>query len=232
MPFNWLLSAWERGPRHWLSCPDMALAPAPERGPPPLRPSPRARQGPGADVSEKNSSFTSRSGPSAGAGSCLDVTLPRCLRSRPAPQPGRRLWRLSQDPAGALVGSACGPGPGRRLCLGPAHLHSRCAEGWAAGPASSRTAVTAAGQGPAGPLDLPRPRLVVVQSRLFVQVPRTYRRRGPSSQTVAGGPGYIPPPQPASGLSGHLGVCELGGEGPLQAQGVVSGGRRARHLSL
>lgn len=111
MPFNWLLSAWERGPRHWLSCPDMALAPAPERGPPPLRPSPRTRQGPGADVSEKNSSFTSRSGPSAGAGSCLDVTLPRCLRSRPGPQPGWRLWRLSQDPAGALVGSACGPGP-------------------------------------------------------------------------------------------------------------------------
>lgn len=186
---------------------------------PPLR----ARQGPGADVSEKNGSFTSRPGPSAGAGSCLDVTLPRCLRSRPGPQPGWRLRRLSQGPAGAPVGSACGPGPG--------HLHSRCAEGRAAGPASSRTAVTAAGQGPAGPLDLPRPHLVVVQSGLFVQVPRTCRRRGPSSRTVAGGPGYAPPSRPASGLSGHLGVCELGGEGPLQAQGVVSGGRRARHLS-
>lgn len=27
VPFNWLLSAWERGPGHWLSCP--------EHGPPP-----------------------------------------------------------------------------------------------------------------------------------------------------------------------------------------------------
>lgn len=48
--------------------------------------------------------------------------------------------------------------------------------------------------------------------------------------TVAGGLGSIFLPRPASGLSRHLSVCELTGEGPLQAQGVVSGGWCARHL--
>lgn len=71
-----------------------------------------ALQGPGADVSEKNGSFTSRSGPSAGAGSCLDVTLPRCLRSHPGPQPGWRLWRLSQGPVGAPCELRVWPLPG------------------------------------------------------------------------------------------------------------------------
>ena len=56
------------------------------------------------------------------------------------------------------------------------------------------------------------------------------RRQGLSFQTMAGGPGSVFLPQPASGLSWHLSVRELAGEVPLQAQGVVSGGRRARHL--
>lgn len=37
-PLNWLLSAWERGPRHWLSCPHVAPCPSPERGPPATAP--------------------------------------------------------------------------------------------------------------------------------------------------------------------------------------------------
>ena len=53
---------------------------------------------------------------------------------------------------------------------------------------------------------------------------------GDSLSSQTGPLGSIFLPCPASGLSGLLGVCELTGEGPLQAQGVVSGGWRAGHL--
>lgn len=209
--------------------------PRPQSEGPPSRPRAplplRALRGPWAVVSEENGSFTSSSGPSAGAPSCLwhqAVSQPRCLRSRPGPQPGGRLprpSRSSEGPGGLRVRPWPRPEASPRPCLSP----RGCAEGLGCGTRLVLAALTAAGQGPAGPLHTPRPRRAV-QSRLSVQVPCVCRRRGPSSQTVAGGPGYIPPPSPASGLSRLLGVCELGGEGSLQAQGVVSGGRRARHL--